>query len=93
MLLSVVNDILDIKLIEENKFVQKIELFKPQATFEFITSVFSPQATMQSTKLEFQILPSLVIAPSEREIILQPATSMELRSSREEKFPDELVGD
>ena len=42
LLLCLVNDILDIKLIEENKFVQKMEIFSPQATFEFICNVFSP---------------------------------------------------
>ena len=40
--MSLVNDILDIKLIEEGKFVQKIELFRPRDTFDFIMAMFEP---------------------------------------------------
>ena len=32
LLLCLVNDILDVKLIEENMFVKKLEIFSPQAT-------------------------------------------------------------
>ena len=46
LLLCLVNDILDFKLIEENKFVQKQEIFSPEATLQFITSMFSPQSKM-----------------------------------------------
>ena len=42
MLLCLVNDILDLKLIEENKFVAKNEIFSPQDTFNFITNMFAP---------------------------------------------------
>jgi len=42
LLLCLVNEILDFKLIEENKFVKKQEIFSPQSTFEFITRMFSP---------------------------------------------------
>ena len=40
MLLCLVNDILDLKLIEENKFVAKKELFQPREIFGFISSMF-----------------------------------------------------
>ena len=40
LLLCLVNDILDLKLIEENKFVAKKELFQPRETFNFITNMF-----------------------------------------------------
>ena len=40
LLLGIVNDILDLKLIEEGKFVPKIETFSPLATLEFAVSMF-----------------------------------------------------
>ena len=42
LLLSLVNDILDLKLIEENKFIAKNSLFDPLKTFEFIKNIFTP---------------------------------------------------
>ena len=41
MILISVNDMLDYRLIEENTFVVKAELFKPRNTFEFILSILS----------------------------------------------------
>ena len=46
LLLYLVNDILDFKMIEENNFIEKEELFSPLKTFEFIQSLFMPQAKM-----------------------------------------------
>ena len=43
LLLCLVNDILDLKLIEEDKFVPKNEIFSPRDTFNFITTMFEPQ--------------------------------------------------
>ena len=42
LLLSLVNDMMDIKLIEQGDFVPKIENFKPNLTFQFIKSMFEP---------------------------------------------------
>ena len=42
LLLSTVNDLLDLRLIAEDKFAKKDELFKPQETFKFILSMFAP---------------------------------------------------
>ena len=44
LLLGLVNDILDYKLIEENKFLPKIELFSLHKTFKFIQEMFAPQS-------------------------------------------------
>ena len=41
MILISVNDMLDYRLIEENTFAVKAELFKPRETFEFILFVLS----------------------------------------------------
>ena len=40
LLLSLVNDMLDINLIEEGKFVPKTEQFKLEDTFKFLTAMF-----------------------------------------------------
>ena len=42
LLLASVNDMLDLRLIEENKFRPKIDLFSPKETFKFILSMFQP---------------------------------------------------
>ena len=75
LLLCLVNDILDFKLIEEDKFVAKQEIFSPKSTFEFITNMFSPQAKMQNTKLKFETLPSLV-RRSQQDLLLLPVASL-----------------
>ena len=59
LLLCLVNDILDLKLIEENKFVPKNEVFSPRDTFNFITNMFAPQVEMQNSTLSFREMPSL----------------------------------
>ena len=41
MILISVNDMLDYRLIEENTFAVKDELFRPRKTFDFILSVLS----------------------------------------------------
>ena len=43
MLLSLVNDILDLKMIEQDKYDQKFESFDPTKTLEFIVAMFEPQ--------------------------------------------------
>ena len=42
MLLCLVNDSLDMQLIEQDKFVPKIEVFSPSEAFKFILQVFEP---------------------------------------------------
>lgn len=91
LLLCLVNDILDFKLIEENKFIKKQEIFSPKSTFEFITNMFNPQAKMQNTSIEFQVLPSLIARASSDDLLL-PVSGVDPRI-REEQFPDFLVGD
>ena len=40
LLLCLVNDILDIKLIETGMYTPKLEIFAPQSVFSFITQIF-----------------------------------------------------
>ena len=82
LLLCLVNDILDFKLIEEDKFVAKQEIFSPKSTFEFITNMFSPQAKMQNTKLKFETLPSLV-RRSQQDLLLLPVASLNTQMREE----------
>ena len=50
---------LDIKLIEENKFERKQEVFSPVNTLEFIVNMFTPQVEMQNSKITFETISSL----------------------------------
>ena len=54
LLLSMVNDVLDIKLIESGNFTPKFETFNPLQTLQFIKDIFSPQTEMQKTTLNFK---------------------------------------
>ena len=40
--LSLINDALDLKLIEDKKFIPKIEAFSLKDTFDFIQKIFEP---------------------------------------------------
>ena len=54
LLLCLVNDVLDLKLIKMDKYQSKIESFKPTDTLEFIKAMFRPQAEMQNCKISYQ---------------------------------------
>ena len=43
MLLCLVNDILDLKMIEAGKYEPRYEIFEPVSILEFITAMFEPQ--------------------------------------------------
>ena len=43
MLLCLVNDILDLKLIEAGKYEPRNEVFDPISVLNFITAMFKPQ--------------------------------------------------
>lgn len=64
LLLCLVNDVLDLKLIKMDKYENKIENFKPIDTLEFIKAMFRPQAEMQNCTISFQtvIIDSLLTA-------------------------------
>ena len=42
MILGSINDILDLRCIEENNFVAKLEAFSPRDTLKFIHDLFKP---------------------------------------------------
>ena len=41
LLVCLVNDILDFKNIEENKYTKKMEIFQPLKTFDFVANMFT----------------------------------------------------
>ena len=49
LLLCLVNDVLDMKLIEQGKFDPKLEKFSPKSVLDFIVSMFEPQSNMLNT--------------------------------------------
>ena len=51
LLLCLVNDVLDIKLIQEGKFKPKLEKFEPKKLLDFIVAMFQPQSQMQHTSI------------------------------------------
>lgn len=42
LLLSLVNDVLDLKMIKLDKYDPKLETFSPTETFDFIVAMFQP---------------------------------------------------
>ena len=52
LLLCVVNDSLDLRLIDQNRFVPKIERFNPSDTFKLILDIFSRQVKMMNCSLK-----------------------------------------
>ena len=52
MLMALVNDILDLKLIEDGLFMPKIEPFKPWNVLSFIQGMFNGLSNVSNTKIE-----------------------------------------
>jgi signal transduction histidine kinase len=55
-LLSLVNNILDIKMIESGQFVAKLESFNPITVLEFIIAIFKPMTHLQGTELVYETI-------------------------------------
>ena len=53
MLLCLVNDVLDIKMILHKKYEAKLEKFNPVNILNFIEQMFQPQAEMQRTEVSY----------------------------------------
>lgn len=54
LLLSLVNDVLDIKLIQNGCFEPSLTVFNPLKTLNFVKAMFRPLAQMQRTSLTFR---------------------------------------
>ena len=91
LLMSFVNDMLDIKLIAEGKFAQKLSLFKPRETLAFINSMFEPQFRMLNLPLRIEIKNQ----PNEKGAKGKDTRLLEMNSSSANgnQLPDILYGD
>ena len=50
-LLCLVNNVLDIKMIQQGIYDQKVEKFNPQSTIDFCVAMFKPQSQLTNTKI------------------------------------------
>ena len=53
LVISSINNMLDLRLIERNKFVGKREAFAPRNTFSFLIKMFEPMSKLQNNEIEF----------------------------------------
>jgi len=82
MLLCLVNDSLDMQLIEQDKFVPKVEVFSPAETFKFIMNMFVPTLKIQKSNLTFKFVKQL---PNSSSLLSSKESTMEM--------PWRLLGD
>ena len=87
LLICLVNDILDMKMIEQGKFVKRDQRFNPLKTFKFILNIFAQQAEMQGTDLSFHAVP----LPLNRESKLKLFVSDQQAGTK--NLPDMISGD
>ena len=80
LLLCLVNDILDLKMIEQNRFVERIETFRTLQTFKFIIDIFAQQAQMQRSEISFDVVPLPLDEESVKRLLHNPLASEELPS-------------
>lgn len=57
LMMSLLNDILDMKLIEHDQFTPKLSTFSTEHTFKFILNLLEPQASIQNSELTFSAKP------------------------------------
>ena len=50
--MSLVNDVLDLKLIEEGQFEPKMERFKPKEAIDFILKMLQGQGALTNTEIK-----------------------------------------
>ena len=55
LLLCLISNMLDLKLIEEGKFKPKKEIFKPRDTLDFILAMFEPHLRLVNSTLSVTI--------------------------------------
>ena len=66
LMLSLVNGVMDIKLIEQGKFEVDCQNFNPANAFAFILAIFRPQLDVTETGLVFEM-----VAPQVLEVALE----------------------
>ena len=61
LLLSLVNDIIDIKMIKSDNFCTKWTTFNPQEAIKFVLSMLGIQANSNKVELSFKAVPSWLL--------------------------------
>jgi len=56
LLLCLVNDVLDLKMIEEGVFKRQNEKFDPHETLNFVLNIFRQHAELQNSQLSLKVL-------------------------------------
>ena len=86
MLICLISDLTDFRLIEQGSFKRRIEEFDPMVSFEFIVGMMSSHVEVNNLYLSFRVL----TAP------LKPSSFLDLflsDQSRQKKLPEKLIGD
>ena len=87
LLLCLVNDILDLKMIDQDRFITRSELFNPNVTFKFVSNIFKKQAEMMDAPLIFETVQKLrspeIVGPDDRELFDDELAPL----------PQQLIGD
>ena len=84
--LSLVKDLLDLKLIKENKFNRLSKTFNPIKVLEFVKSMFQMQADQQKVKLSYK-----TVDLSQFENPIHSARNFHVLKTQD--LPENLVGD
>lgn len=87
LLVCLVNDILDHKLIEQGKFRQRLITFKPIDTLQFVVNMFKNQADLLNIDLSFHVVQGPLTEQSRLLVFTQD------HQEATTKFPVELYGD
>lgn len=86
LLLCLVNDVLDLRMIEEGKFNARNEMFDPSETLKFISDIFMQQLSLQNSQLSIEIVSYLSHADPEKRVMNPP-------KEQNVTLPDHLFGD
>ena len=90
LLLCLVNDQLDLRMIDLNQFEIKKERFAPAETFNFLLHMFAPQVKLVNTKIQFQSFAQLQ-KPGDSQTSSEQAFTSSYET--EQPLPDLLIGD
>ena len=92
LLLSLVNDILDLKLIEEGQFEAKMERFNPREAIDFILKMLNGQVALSNTKIQVDyIADEAANESSNHDMVFEPPPSQNRLLSSDSVLPM-LVG-
>ena len=86
MMICLLSDITDCKLIRMGQFKQRLERFDPNESFKFIKKMFSSQADMSNTDLTFHVIKAPLTPSSHFDLFIG-------NKKKSQKLPNYLIGD